>query len=52
MATIGLSVLCHRFIEVPLRIRLRGNRPEDSANIAGPQDPRQAVLAAPRYTPP
>jgi peptidoglycan/LPS O-acetylase OafA/YrhL len=34
LATVGASVLCYRFIEVPARRRLRGQRREDAASSA------------------
>jgi peptidoglycan/LPS O-acetylase OafA/YrhL len=53
VATVLLSVLCYRFVEVPWRQRLRGNPSHDNAAPVSTPGSRSGVLpSSPRFTPP
>jgi peptidoglycan/LPS O-acetylase OafA/YrhL len=52
LATVLLSVLCYRLVEVPMRQRLRGRPAHDNPRLAAQPLPRPATAATPRFTPP
>ena len=52
MGTVLMSVACYRFVEVPWRSRLRGNRSRDNEGAGYPLDLHRTPMARPHFTPP